>query len=73
MSRFVLGSISKSCRRKLPNPIINTRFRKNEENRVGRIEEKKLLKSLLKEDESQFVAVFGRRRVRKTFLVRENF
>ena len=40
---------------------------------VGRIEEKKLLKSLLKEDESQFVAVFGRRRVGKTFLVRESF
>ena len=30
---------------------------------VGRTEEKKLLQSLLKEDESQFVAVFGRRRV----------
>ena len=38
---------------------------------VGRIEEKKLLQSLLKEDESQFVAVFGRRRVGKTFLIRE--
>ena len=40
---------------------------------VGRVEEQKLLQSLLKEDESQFVAVFGRRRVGKTFLVRESF
>ena len=40
---------------------------------VGRTEEKKLLQSLLKEDESQFVAVFGRRRVGKTFLIRESF
>lgn len=40
---------------------------------VGRTEEKKLLQSLLKEDESQFVAVFGRRWVGKTFLIRESF
>ena len=40
---------------------------------VGRVEEQKLLQSLLKEDESQFVAVFGRRRVGKTFLIRESF
>ena len=40
---------------------------------IGRVEEQKLLQSLLKEDESQFVAVFGRRRVGKTFLIRESF
>ena len=39
---------------------------------IGRVEEQKLLQSLLKEDESQFVAVFGRRRVGKTFLIRES-
>ena len=40
---------------------------------VGRIEEKKYLKSLLDEEESQFVAVFGRRRIGKTYLIRESF
>ncbi len=40
---------------------------------VGRIEEKKYLKSLLNEEESQFVAVFGRRRIGKTYLIRETF
>ena len=40
---------------------------------VGRKEEKKLLQSLLKEDVSQLVAVFGRHRVGKTFLIRESF
>lgn len=40
---------------------------------IGRIEEKKYLQSLLKEDEPQFVAVFGRRRVGKTYLIRESF
>ena len=40
---------------------------------IGRIEEKKYLLSLLKEEESQFVAVFGRRRIGKTYLVRESF
>ena len=40
---------------------------------IGRIEEKKLLQSLLQEEEPQFVAVFGRRRVGKTYLVRESF
>ena len=40
---------------------------------IGRINEKKYLQSLLNEEESQFVAVFGRRRIGKTYLVRESF
>ncbi len=40
---------------------------------IGRVEEKTFLKSLLQEEEPQFVAVFGRRRVGKTYLVRESF
>ncbi|MCR5023043.1 MAG: ATP-binding protein [Lachnospiraceae bacterium] len=40
---------------------------------IGRIEEKKRLQSLLYEEEPQFIAVFGRRRVGKTFLIRESF
>ena len=40
---------------------------------VGREKEIELLRSLLQEDESQFVAVYGRRRVGKTFLIREAF
>ncbi len=40
---------------------------------IGRSEEKKYLLSLLEEEESQFVAVFGRRRIGKTYLVRETF
>lgn len=38
---------------------------------IGRKEEKQLLISLLKEEESSFVAIYGRRRVGKTYLVRE--
>ena len=40
---------------------------------IGRIEEKKQLQQLLNEEEAQFVAVFGRRRIGKTYLVRESF
>ncbi|MBP3869569.1 MAG: ATP-binding protein [Faecalicoccus sp.] len=40
---------------------------------IGRKEEKQYLQSLLDEDEPQFVAVFGRRRIGKTYLVRESF
>ncbi len=40
---------------------------------VGRKEEKKYLLSLKEEEEPQFVAVFGRRRIGKTYLVRETF
>ena len=40
---------------------------------VGRIREKKLLLEAFASTESEFVAVYGRRRVGKTFLVRETF
>lgn len=40
---------------------------------IGRKEEKKYLFSLLEEEEPQFVAVFGRRRIGKTYLIRESF
>ena len=40
---------------------------------IGRTEEKQFLQSLLKEKESQFVAVYGRRRIGKTYLIRESF
>ena len=40
---------------------------------IGRKEEKKYLRSLIEEEEPQFVAVFGRRRIGKTYLVRETF
>lgn len=39
----------------------------------GREEEKRVLLSLLESEKSEFVAVYGRRRVGKTFLVRETF
>lgn len=40
---------------------------------VGREKEIELLKGLLEEEDSQFVAIYGRRRVGKTFLIREAF
>lgn len=40
---------------------------------IGRKEEKEYLENLMYEDEPQFIAVFGRRRIGKTFLVRESF
>lgn len=40
---------------------------------IGRKEERKYLASLLSEEEPQFIAVFGRRRIGKTYLVRESF
>lgn len=40
---------------------------------VGRKTEQALLKKAFKSDKSEFVAVYGRRRVGKTFLVRETF
>ena len=39
----------------------------------GREKEKKVLLSLLDSEKSEFVAVYGRRRVGKTYLVRETF
>ncbi len=40
---------------------------------IGRNKEMKLLKGLLSSEDSQFVAVYGRRRVGKTYLIREAF
>ena len=40
---------------------------------IGRIKEQDLLRKLAKSEESEFVAVYGRRRVGKTYLVRETF
>ena len=40
---------------------------------IGRIEEQKKLQKALESDQSEFVAVYGRRRVGKTFLIRETF
>lgn len=40
---------------------------------VGRTDELRLLKQAARADESKFVAIYGRRRVGKTFLVREAF
>lgn len=40
---------------------------------IGRKEEKEFLRNLIHEDEPQFIAVFGRRRIGKTYLVRESF
>jgi len=38
---------------------------------IGRLEEAALLKSLLNKNEPEFVAVYGRRRIGKTYLVRQ--
>ena len=40
---------------------------------IGRDKEKQILLGALNEEYSQFVAVYGRRRVGKTFLIRESF
>ena len=40
---------------------------------VARKEEQKVLQNLLKEETAQFLTVYGRRRVGKTFLIREYF
>ena len=40
---------------------------------IGREKEKQVLQNALNEEYSQFVAVYGRRRVGKTFLIREAF
>ncbi len=37
---------------------------------IGRIKEKEILMGLLESEQSEFVAVYGRRRVGKTYLVR---
>lgn len=40
---------------------------------IGRVEEKKLLKEVLQSKEASLVAVYGRRRVGKTFLIHTYF
>ena len=40
---------------------------------VARNKEKTLLQGSLESEYSQFIAVYGRRRVGKTFLIRESF
>ena len=40
---------------------------------IGREKEKKVLLDAFSSDYSEFVAVYGRRRVGKTFLIRESF
>jgi len=45
----------------------------NEERIIGRDEEQKMLKEVLTSSEAEFVAIYGRRRVGKTHLIREYF
>ena len=40
---------------------------------VGREQEKAILSKLLKSNQAEFVAIYGRRRVGKTFLIRQFF
>ncbi len=40
---------------------------------VGRKEEKEMLQDAYLSDESKFIAVYGRRRIGKTYLIREVF
>ena len=40
---------------------------------IGRAEETKMLQAVAQADRSQFVVVYGRRRVGKTYLIRETF
>ena len=40
---------------------------------IGRKEEQQILRSAVRSESSEFVAVYGRRRVGKTFLIRETF
>jgi uncharacterized protein len=42
-------------------------------NIIGRIQEQERLKAIVKSDRSEFVAVYGRRRVGKTYLIKEYF
>ena len=44
-----------------------------EKNIIGRTEELKILQGILKSKEAEFLAIYGRRRVGKTYLVREFF
>ncbi|HEU64877.1 MAG: hypothetical protein KR126chlam4_00286 [Candidatus Anoxychlamydiales bacterium] len=44
-----------------------------EQNIIGRKNEKETLKGILKTNQAEFLAIYGRRRVGKTFLIREFF
>ena len=49
------------------------RNKKSETMLIGREKEKRILQNALNEELSQFIAVYGRRRVGKTFLIREAY
>ena len=61
----------------LPNPIFFIPFRQVIKYKymkiIGRYEEQRILKQYFESHESEFVAVYGRRRVGKTFLIKEFF
>ncbi len=40
---------------------------------IGRVEEKLILQKTLNSDEAEFIAIYGRRRVGKTYLIRKTF
>lgn len=40
---------------------------------IGREKEQELLKAALRDDRSHFIAVYGRYRIGKTYLIRETF
>lgn len=40
---------------------------------IGREKEKQILLEAMKSEQSEFIAVYGRRRVGKTYLIRETF
>ena len=40
---------------------------------IGRDNEKRILQDALADEYSQFIAVYGRRRIGKTFLIRESY
>ena len=40
---------------------------------IGRKEEQDVLRNALNDEKSHFIAVYGRRRIGKTFLIRETF
>jgi len=46
---------------------------KNQEKIIGRVEEQEILGEILKSKRAEFLALYGRRRVGKTFLVRNFF
>ena len=40
---------------------------------VGRVQERRILDAAMRSPESELIAVYGRRRVGKTFLIRRHF